>query len=118
MFSIGEVKANDWNLDSAATRHVCNDKEIFDCLDESLQGRIKMPNGEYVDVMGIGTVKLSFLDGNGNMNKAKVKDVVYAPSAAGNFLSVSRLTQLNYRVDSVSRLVKSSTITLEMVSLT
>lgn len=99
LFSIGEVKANCWNLDSAATRHVCNDRAFFNSLDESLKGRVKMPNGEYIDVMGIGTVKLSFLDGNDNINKAKMEEVVYAPSAVGNFLSVSRLTKLNYRVE-------------------
>lgn len=99
LFSIGKAKTGDWNLDSAATRHVCNDKSFFDRLDESEQGTLKMPNGERIKVMGVGTGKLSFLDGNGTTRTATVKEVVYAPSAISNFLSVSKLTKLNYRVE-------------------
>lgn len=100
LFSIGNnISNNDWMLDSGATRHVSNDKEFFMTLDESYKSQVEVASGQFVDVEGIGTGKVTFLDEKGVFRTAMGTEVLYAPKLVGNVLSVSRLTKMKFKLE-------------------
>ena len=41
-------KFKGWCIDSGATSHVCNDGDLFKCMDSSLKENIKVANGDYL----------------------------------------------------------------------
>lgn len=98
-FSIGKVENDDWLLDSGATRHVCNNEHYFETLDLSYKSSIEVANGQFVPVIGIGIIRIKFLDANGIMNIAKATDVLYASKLVGNILSISKLTSMNLKLE-------------------
>lgn len=97
--SIGNLKANKWILDPGARRHICHKKKHFHQLDESYRGQVKVANGEYVPIMGIGTVKMKLMTRKNKVRTVTVNKVLYAPQLIGNVLSVSTHTSLNYKVE-------------------
>jgi len=97
--SVGNLKANKWILDSGARRHACHNKKHFHNLDESYRNRIKVANGEYLSVMGIGTMNLKLMTTDHKVRTVTVNKVLYVPKLIGSVLSVSTLTNLNYRVE-------------------
>jgi len=59
------LNSNDWCLDSGASEHMCNDKNLFETLkEEQAAGKIKIGDGTLLDVEGTGTVKLYAWNGS------------------------------------------------------
>lgn len=43
-----------WLLDSGCTHHMMPDLSLFESLDETYSARVKLGNGEYIMVKGVG----------------------------------------------------------------
>lgn len=90
----GESIKNDWYIDSGATVHICNDRNMFDHLIEGkLDREILVANNTKVKVMGIGHVKLSVGE-----ESIILKKVNYVPDMCTNLISVRRITESGYQV--------------------
>ena len=50
-----------WLLDSGCTHHMCGDIESFKELDWSYKSKVKIGNGEHVNVEGRGEVLINTL---------------------------------------------------------
>ena len=51
-------------MDSAASKHICRDREMFDTLKiDGESGRFKLGNGEKMKVEGIRSVRMKLYDG-------------------------------------------------------
>lgn len=85
---------NRWIVDSGATSHMCNSRQLFEkfqALDQQLE--VTLGDGHSLKALGRGMVKLSM-----NMPDAKEKqcvlhDVLWVPELAFNLLSVSKATE-------------------------
>lgn len=83
-----------WIVDSAATSHVCWDRECFTSLRQHREMLITA--GDPVEAEGIGTVKLSI---RGKPHRTVVlKNVYYAPRVGVNLISVPKLLRDHYSV--------------------
>ncbi|GFF60823.1 retrovirus-related Pol polyprotein from transposon TNT 1-94, partial [Aspergillus udagawae] len=81
-----------WIVDSAATSHVCWDRECFTSLRQHRE--MLMTAGDPVEAEGIGTVKLSI---RGKPHRTVVlKNVYYAPRVGVNLISVPKLLRDHY----------------------
>ncbi|KAJ5455499.1 uncharacterized protein N7458_003763, partial [Penicillium daleae] len=81
-----------WILDSAATSHICWDRECF----SSFRTHYEMLDtaGDPVEAEGIGTVKLTL---KGKFSRALIlKNVYYAPRIGMNLISVPKLLRDRY----------------------
>ncbi|KAA8515158.1 hypothetical protein F0562_018337 [Nyssa sinensis] len=47
---------NTWLIDSGCTHHMCHNAAMFRDLDETYSSKVKIGNGEYVKVIGKGTI--------------------------------------------------------------
>ena len=61
-FSIYE-SSNSWLLDSGCTYHLCNNVELLNFLDDTYKSKVKMGNGEAIEVKGRSTVSTSTISG-------------------------------------------------------
>lgn len=83
-----------WIVDSAATSHVCWDRECFTSLRQHRE--MLETAGDPVEAEGIGTVKLSI---RGKPHRMVVlKNVYYAPRVGVNLISVPKLLRDHYSV--------------------
>lgn len=99
MFAVGKTRAKDgWLVDSGASRHVANSKNFFESLDETYRGIIEVGDGDEVKVIGIGGIKVKFMNAKGTVSQALVKEVLYAPDMVSNLLSIGRLTDNGFNV--------------------
>lgn len=90
ILSIGNLRKDKWILDSAATRNACNNKNFFKNLDLSYRGRVKLADGGFMSVLGIGSVKLKVKNEIGGIQMMTANNVLYIPSLIGNVLSVDK----------------------------
>lgn len=86
---------SDWVADSGATCHVAGDKQQFTSLQPTTT-KLQVANGREVMVEGKGDCKFEVVNGEGQIRKMALKDVLFAPSIQGNLLSVKRLVQDDY----------------------
>jgi len=76
-------------LDSAASMHICKDKNSFDTLhSHGNYGYITIGNNEKLKVEGVGSVSLKL---ENNIVRT-FHNVRHVPSASGNFNSLGELT--------------------------
>lgn len=80
----GLFKSNFWILDSRATSHVCNNKDIFFNMRKVCNTRIRLPNQLIIPVEEIGDIKLN--------KDLLLHDVLFVPQFALNLVSVTSLT--------------------------
>lgn len=78
-----EQKNEQWLIDSACSNHMTGEKDCFQGLDSNVQSRVKIGNGDYMKVGGIGSIGVQTKKGNGLIN-----EVLYVPDADQNLLSV------------------------------
>lgn len=88
----------DWYVDSGATSHICNRKELFKDFDEKESTMITVANGYELKSCGKGTCEINILNDSGNNQKIMVKDVLYVPSIESNLLSVKKLTERGLKI--------------------
>ena len=89
-FSINE-SSDSWLLDSGCTHHLCNNVELFKFPDDTYKSKVKVGNGEAVEVKGRGTVSISTISGI-----KTIFDVLYTPDMSKNLLSVGQMLETNY----------------------
>ncbi|KAL0270911.1 UNVERIFIED_CONTAM: hypothetical protein PYX00_008181 [Menopon gallinae] len=81
-----------WCLDSGATKHICNNKNMFKHIDNRKSDIFTISN-ECVRAHGTGEVTLKLKGQN-----VTLKDTLYLPKSRSNLLSVPRVTKRGYTV--------------------
>lgn len=96
-----KVENNSWYIDSGATNHMCNNKEIMSelVMDKSLD--VSVANGEKLFTGGRGVVRVSLRD-----SVKTISNVFYVPNLSANLLSVSELARKGYTVTFDSKCCK------------
>ncbi|GAA0159102.1 hypothetical protein LIER_15966 [Lithospermum erythrorhizon] len=84
-----------WWLDSGATIHVCNNKEMFKTLkDVDAHEDVMMGNNAGAKVLGKGAVDLEFTSGK----KLSLLNVFYVPSLRKNLISANLLCKNDFKI--------------------
>jgi len=83
--------ADTWLIDSGCTHHLCNDAGMFKTLDESYKSRVKVGNGEFLEVKGRGSVNVQTISGI-----KIIPDVLFIPEISQHLLSVGQMMEKNY----------------------
>ena len=80
-----------WIIDSGASDHLCNQKELFTTLDEKAGSvEITCANNQVVLSSGIGTIELKTTVGKIS-NNCVLEDVLYCENIGKNLLSLGKL---------------------------
>ncbi|CAL5331407.1 unnamed protein product [Camellia sinensis] len=82
-----------WLVDSGCTNHMTYDKELFKELDRTKISKVKVGNGEFIEVRGKGTVAIESVLGT-----KLITDVLYVPRIDQNLLSVGQLLEKGYKL--------------------
>ena len=97
--ALSATTRKDWIVDSGATSHMCNSKELFKELNELVPPQqVAVGDGHTVDAKGEGTVPMEMLMPNGTTNGCDLVKVLYVPELACNLLSVPRATEAGKNV--------------------
>ena len=82
-----------WILDSGATSSCTSDLSVFTTLSHNVPfRRIRVANGKYARVQGIGTVELRIMDTKTSITSTiRLKDVLYIPEVPVNLISTRSL---------------------------
>lgn len=88
------VDGCNWYVDSACTRHMAIDENLFVTLDRSDRTKVKLGNGALVQAQGRGSVKFPCDEG-----MKLIHDVLYVPNLTQNLLSVAQLLHKNYSLN-------------------
>ncbi|XP_048140232.1 uncharacterized protein LOC125316265 [Rhodamnia argentea] len=89
----GSTPCESWLVDSGCTNHMTSDEKLFIDLDKSLKSRVRIGNGEYLEVKGKGTVAIESCEGT-----KLVSDVMYVHEIDRNLLSVGQLVEKGFKV--------------------
>lgn len=87
---LSELKKKNWIVDSGATCHMTWEKKCFANL-LKYDGKVKVANGEEIDIAGIGTVKLNVKTAKKEIKTLMLKDVLWVPRLGESLLSVRKL---------------------------
>ena len=83
-----------WIVDSGATCHMCNDKNLFtDMRDLDTPQQVTLSDGSPLEGPAEGTVKLEMILPDGSTQNCKLKNVLYVPKLLYNLLSVSKASE-------------------------
>lgn len=87
--------AGDWWIDSGATRHVCNNKNLFTIYEQVSDGTfLYMGNSSIAAIMGKGTLDLKFTSGK----VLTLSDVYHVPDVRKNLVSGSLLNKHGFNL--------------------
>jgi hypothetical protein len=91
---------SDWLLDSAASSHLCCQKQYFTSMTLLTQPVIiaTATPGKPIRATHSGDVKLSTVDSKGYPRVLTVSGVLYTPNAHRNLLSLSKLMKKGVRI--------------------
>lgn len=98
LFVVNSQSNNGWVIDSGATSHVTNNKQLFNTFDSSAKGIVKVANNTIEKVNGKGTCNVNLVNENGQISTAKLADVLYAPNIQGNLISVKKLMNNGFKI--------------------
>lgn len=82
-----------WYVDSGASNHMCNNRELFCDFSEVSVSQVTVANGEKLPTAGQGNVRVKLQD-----CERTIRDVYYVPNLSANLLSVSSLVKKGYTV--------------------
>ena len=88
-----------WSIDSACTTHITMDMGIF--TKRTIQHKstkIETADGSYMHAPLMGDAVVRVKDSRGTINKLRLKDVLYVPTASSNLISVARLLRDHHRI--------------------
>ncbi|OMO61385.1 Integrase, catalytic core [Corchorus capsularis] len=88
---------NEWLVDSGCTHHMVHNRELFRNLDLSFNSRVRIGNGDYLEVKGKGDIVVSTPKGN-----KVITDVFYVPEIDVNLISVGQLLERGYKKSDVA----------------
>jgi len=74
-----DIASETWLVDSRCTHHMTHDKGMFVKLDKTHFLKVRIGNGEYIEVKGIGDIVID--SGSG---KRVISDVPYVPEIDQN----------------------------------
>ena len=85
------IKYNDFIIDSGATCHMANNKDLFDHID-SVKSEVKVSvgDGRQLDILGQGNISLMVKLPNNQYKLFKLLNVKYVPELSYNLISVSK----------------------------
>ena len=91
--------AQNWIVDSGATCHICNSKELFEDLRTLAKPqKVTLGDEHTLEAIGIGTVEVNLKLPDGGSQIGSLSDVLYVPSLAYNLLSVAKVTEAGKNV--------------------
>jgi len=82
-----------WLIDSGCTHHMSHDRDMFMKLDDTHHSKVKIGNGDYIAVKGIGDIDIDI-----ESRTKIISDVLYVSKIDQHLLSVGRLLEKNYVV--------------------
>ena len=86
--------AHDWIVDSGATCHICNSKELFEELHPlSKPQKVTLGDGRTVEAMSTGVIEVKLKLPGGESKIGRLGEVLYVPTLAYNLLSVTKATE-------------------------
>ena len=88
----GTESAATWIVDSGATKHMCNDRELFDSIKPVSQS-VTVANDARLSCTGVGQIKFHQEDSSLN-----AKGVMLVPKLSANLLSVPSMVDKDLRV--------------------
>ena len=92
--ALASTSSGAWIIDSGATCHMCNDKELFvDVRHLNTPQQVTLGDGSLLEGPAEGTVKLDMILPGGSTQKCKLKDVLYVPKLSYSLLSVSKASE-------------------------
>ena len=80
-----------WILDSGASRHVCNSRQLFVSFDGTKTMTIFIGDGSSLIATGVGTVSIPEIN-------FELKEVLYCPEFSTNLMSANCLTRAGYHI--------------------
>ena len=87
-----QESAQNWIVDSGATCHISNTKELFEQLQPYHQ-KITLGDGHTLEAVGTGVVELKLKLPDGETKIGRLSDVLYVPTLSYNLLSVPKTTE-------------------------
>jgi hypothetical protein len=87
-----DAKDTRWLIDSGATRHMCNDRSVFNVLKKTHPVTITFGDGTQQTTDLVGTIEAMISTSKGSF-RATITDVLYVPSIVTNLLSTRVFTQ-------------------------
>jgi len=88
-----DITSETWLIDSGYTHHMTHDKDMFVKLDKTHSLKVRIGNGDYIEVKGIGDIAIDAGSGT-----KIISDVLYVPEIDQNRLSVGQLLEKGYVV--------------------
>ena len=80
-----------WVIDTAATRHFCNNRELFDKFKKSEGTTMSLAAGDHESpIEGVGSISM-YVNWKGNKNVIQLNDVMYSPNLRRNLIAASIL---------------------------
>ncbi|GLU17722.1 hypothetical protein SLE2022_340780 [Rubroshorea leprosula] len=104
-----------WLIDSGCTNHMTNDLAIFKSLDRNYSSRVRLGNGDVVEVKGKGVVGVQTPAGT-----KLIYDVLYVPDISQNLISVGQLLENKFALhfyDNMCDVVDESGVILFSVKM-
>ena len=89
----GKESSESWLIDSRCTNHMTYDKEFFEELRDIEVKRVRIGNGEHLEVKRKGTIAITSYEGT-----KFISDVLFVPKIDQNLLSVGQLLDKGYKV--------------------
>ena len=91
--------AHNWIIDSGATCHICNSKEMFEEFNPlSKSQKVTLGDGRTLEAIGTGVVEVKLKLAGGRSKVGRLTEVLYVPTLAYNLLSVSKATEAGKKV--------------------
>ena len=92
-------KRYNWIIDSGATCHISNNKNLFIELQSlSKPQEVTLGDGSTLKALGRGTVTLNLMLPDGNTKIGMLSDVLYVPALTYNLVSVIKATEMGKTV--------------------
>lgn len=86
-----------WILDSGCTSHLCGDEDIFECLETSTHGKLKLASQASTDIEGRGKVKIPVADAV-STRQVELNNTLFVPDLRTNLVSVAKITDKGHIV--------------------
>ncbi|KAI0992360.1 hypothetical protein K3495_g15826, partial [Podosphaera aphanis] len=90
-----------WLLDTAASQHITNRKDVFEKSIQSSNQQITVANGQMIQAQGIGSILIPWESNQAKAKLLRIRDVLYVPQASENLLSLGQLNKngISFRTD-------------------
>jgi len=88
-----DITSETWLINSRCTHHMTHGKGMFVKLDKTRFSKVRIRNGDYTEVKGIGDIVI-----DSGLGKRIISDVLYVPEIDQNLVSVRQLLKKGYAV--------------------